>query len=412
MTPEEIAKNIQNMGLNPVKSLLENDLYKYSMTQFVLHRYPSCNVRVDFKCRSDYKVGFLKPVVDECLDQLCELRYTPDEISYLRTISWLSSDFVDYLRRFYLFREQIHTDVDKSGQLVMWAEGPWRDVIWFEVPCLAIVEECYAVSKLMGMKSTTLQSKVKARGRLLTQKIDFLNKLNETHPFTISEFGLRRRTSFSWEDKVVERMKGECKPFVGTSNVHLAKKHQVMPCGTMAHELYMGLQGVGIQLRNVQKETWAQWMDEFRGRNGIMLTDIFGANACMRDLDWYVANSFSGFRHDSGNPLAWGERMISRLRELGVDPATRTFVWSDCLNMPAIEKIARQFSGRVKVSFGVGTDLVNCIPGVEPLSIVMKMTYSNGSPVLKLSDDEGKGMCPDPSLVEYAKHVYQYEPLK
>ena len=393
-----------------VKSLLENDLYKYSMGQFVLHRYPRCNVRIDFKCRSDLKIGFLKPVIDKQLDYLCQLRYTDEEIRNLRSIDWLSSDFVDYLIRFYLFRHQIHTDIDNDGQLIMYAEGPWRDVIWFEVMCLAIVEEAY--TRCMGKKLGLSIDKIKSiQFSRLVEKVDFLNKLNAKHPFTISEFGLRRRSCFDWEDIVVEYMKDKCASFTGTSNVYLAMKHNVKPSGTMAHELYMGLQGVGIQLRNVQTETWRQWMDEFRGRNGIMLTDIFGAKACFKDLDWYVANSFSGFRHDSGDPIRWGNQLIERLKELGIDPKNKIFVWSDCLNMPTIEKIVNEFAGKVKISFGVGTNLVHDIPEIKPLSIVMKMTFSNGQPVLKLSDDEGKGMCPDQSLVEYAKHVYQYEPI-
>ena len=393
-----------------IRSLLENDLYKYSMGQFVLHRYPRCNVRIDFKCRSNYKVGFLKPVIDRQLDELCKLRYDDEEIRYLRSIDWLSSDFVDYLRRFYLFREQIHTDVDNEGQLVMWAEGPWRDVIWFEVPCLAIVEEAYTKYRAYELEMAHPVPQINSiQMDRLVEKMTFLNELNEAYPFSISEFGLRRRSNYEWEDILIGMMANSCKSFTGTSNVFLAKKYNVRPSGTMAHELYMGLQGVGIQLRNVQTETWRQWMEEFRGRNGIMLTDPFGARSCFRDMDWYVANSFNGFRHDSGDPVKWGELLMERLEELNIDPVTKTFVWSDCLDMKRIEELVKKFSGKVKVAFGVGTNLVHDIPEIPPLSIVMKMTYSNGQPVLKLSDDEGKGMCPDPSLVEYAKHVYNYE---
>jgi len=355
----------------------------------------------------------LKPEIDKWLDDLCTLRYTDDEITYLRTISWLSEDFVDYLKRFYLFRDQIHTDVDKDGQLLMWAEGPWRDVIWFEVPCLAIVEECYMKSELERLGWTSKERRFEFnfdRAQRLEKKIQLYNDAYEKHKFTISEFGMRRRFSREWQNEVVRQMKDHCNAFVGTSNVYLAKKHGVLPCGTMAHELYMGLQGVGIQLRNVQRETWRQWMEEFRGKNGILLSDIFGFDACQRDLDWYIANSFSGFRHDSGNPFTWGELLIRRLEELGIDPKTKIGCWSDCLNPKLAMEIVEKFHDKIKIAFGIGTDLV-CDTLIKPLSIVMKMTWSNGTPVLKLSDDDGKGMCPDPALVEYAKHVYNYKPI-
>lgn len=393
-----------------IKSMLENDLYKDSMGQFVLHRFPTTEVKIEFRCRSDERVGYLKEKVDDELDELCKLRYTDEEITYLRTIPWLSSDFVDYLRRFYLFRDQIHTAVDDNSQLVMWAEGPWRDVIWFEVPCLAIIEELYMESRLDDLPEDGTRN-IEDSLLMFLSKLTELDELNDKYPFTLSEFGLRRRFSSDWEDLVVNNLRRH--PwFSGTSNVFLAKKYGVKPSGTMAHEIFMGLQGVGIQLRNVQKETWRLWMEEFRGRNGIMLTDPFGARACFRDLDWYVANSFSGFRHDSGDPIKWGEELIRRLADLGIDPTTKTFVWSDCLDMDAIKKIVSWFHGRVKIAFGVGTNLVNDIPGIPPLSIVMKMTYANGQPVLKLSDDFGKGMCPDPSLVEYCRKVYQYDPIR
>lgn len=396
-----------------ITSLLTQDLYKYSMASFVHRVCPTCKVKIEFKCRSDEKVGYLKPVVDEQLDALCDLHYTDEEIAYLRGIPWLSEDFVNYLRRFYLFRDQIHTEVDGTGQLVMWAEGPWLDVIWFEVPCLAIVEQAYTERRI---EEGPLDKDIVMEGALdkFRRKVAALDALYADCPFSLSEFGLRRRCSGEWEDTVVAALAGK-RWFAGTSNVQLARKHGVKPSGTMAHEIFMGMQGaknihgIGVPLRDVQKETWRLWMEVFRGRNGIMLTDPFGARACMRDLDWYTANAFSGFRHDSGDPVAWGDFMISRLVQLGIDPKTKTFVWSDCLDVGTIEKLARWFNGRVKVAFGVGTNLVHDIPGIPPLSIVMKMTYANGQPVLKLSDDEGKGMCPDPGLVEYAKHVYNYK---
>ncbi|MBP5459394.1 MAG: nicotinate phosphoribosyltransferase [Clostridia bacterium] len=399
----------------PIQYMLENDLYKFSMGQFVLHRYSKTRVRVEFRCRSKVKLGFLKPLILACVERLKQLRFQDGEIRYMRTspfLKWLADDYIDYLRRFFFFAEQLTVDVDREGQLVMFAEGPWRDVIYFEVPCLAIVEECYMRFVLASKDPSEVAAMMKEREKRLAEKIEFLNRLYEKHPFTLSEFGLRRRTSGEWEETVVARMKEGCKAFVGTSNVHLARKYEVMPCGTMAHELYMGLQGEDVNMRNIQQVTWRQWREEFGRKNGIMLTDIFGARACFRAMNEDDANAFTGFRHDSGDPVVWGIELMARLKELGIDPATKTFVWSDCLNMELIGILAEKFSGKVRVSFGVGTDLVNCIPGISPVSEVMKMTYSNGQPVLKLSDDVGgKGMCPSQALVESTKELYRYDPI-
>lgn len=401
-----------------IDSLLRNDLYKFSMFDVVDRYYSDMEVEITFKCRSDVKVGYLLPHVVEEANQLCQLRFTPEEMLYVKnTLRWLSPSCISFLCRLQLNREQLHISVDPDGQLVIKAVGPWRDVIWFEVPVLAIVEELYMEYQLHELKKAigedAFHQRLKQERDNLDKKIDALNAINDEFPFRLSEFGLRRRRSAEWQDYVVGRMKERAKFFAGTSDVYLAMKHGVKPSGTMAHEIYMGVQGDdNTSLRNVQRKTWDLWMKTFHGDNGIMLTDIFGANACFRDMDWLVAHSFTGFRHDSGDPIAWGDKLIARLTELGIDPKEKVGVWSDCLDVDAIREIAMHFSGRIKVSFGVGTNLVNMFPGVKPLSIVMKMTKANGRAVLKLSDDEGKGMCPDPALVEYAKSLFDFHPVK
>lgn len=399
----------------PIRSLLENDLYKFSMAQFVLHRYPRCYVRVEFKNRNtDEPLGYLAPIIDKWLNTLCKLKFTEDEIIWLRlNIPWLSSDFIDYLQRFYMFRQQIEVSVDSKGELVIVAEGPWRDVIWFEVPVLAMVAEARARFKFMQLSEDEQKKALQQREERLTAKIRTLNYLRKAHPFTLSEFGLRRRSSAYWEDIAVERFANDGgRFFTGTSNVYLAKKFGLRPSGTMAHELFMGMQGVGINLRDVQREVWRQWMDEYRGKNGIMLTDPFGAMQCMKDLDWYTATSFGGFRHDSGCPFAWGELFLDRLKELEVKHSDeKTFVWSNNLNLNDICDITPRFSHRVQVGYGWGTGIVHDLAPVIPANIVMKVTRSNNQDVLKLPDAEGKQQCRNNELIEYTKRVYDWKPL-
>ena len=400
----------------PITSLLEEDLYKFSMCQFALHRYPRTVVRVTFINRGPEKLGFLKPVIDKWLDQLCKLRFSDCALRWIADeLKWLSSDFVGFLRRFYLFREQVHTEVDRHGELVMWAEGPWVDVIWFECKCLALVCEAHARYRLMKLPKQEQEDILRERDVRAMDRIAKLGKLNETYPFSFSEFGFRRASSREWEDKIVYMMAqaGKGKWFTGTSNMKLAYQYGLKPSGTMAHELFMGMQNVGIQLPYVQREVWRQWMDEFQGRNGILLTDPFGLMQCLRDLDWHVANSFQGFRFDSGDTVVGAELMIRKLEKLGIDPATKTFVWSDTLDYGAIEKLAIRFSRRIKIcGMGVGTwECHDLGPKIPPTNAVMKLSMSNGKPVFKIPDSAGKRVHAVADIVEAAKKELDYKEM-
>lgn len=397
-----------------IDSLLTQDFYKFSMGQFATHRYPACKVKVEFVCRSGQLLGDLKNDLDKELDHFCSLRYTDEEIDYLKTINWLSEDFIDDLSRFQPDRKQIKTSVDENGKLSIVAEGPWREVIWFEVPVLAMVQELYFRDQLVHLAAQTSCDEVytqycEDRSNRLMQKAIFFNSINNkcNKCFTFSDFGLRRRISGSWHDNVVKTLHEKCFHFVGTSNVFLAKKYGIKPIGTMAHELYMALQSY-YPLHLVQKEVWKEWMEEYRGKNGILLSDIFGFDACLKDLDWYTANSFQGLRHDSGDPIEWGNKLIKFYNSVGIDPKTKVLCWSDTLVPETCEKLVSAFGDKCKVSFGIGTNLV-ADSMIKPLSIVMKLTYSNGYPVIKLPDGSGKVMCPDPELERYARHVFNRE---
>ena len=399
------------MDLYPITSLLEQDLYKFSMGQAVLHWFPKTNVKVEFKERDGVSLGYLKPQLDEALDYLCTLHFRTEELDYLRNIRWLSSDYIDYLERFYLKRDQIHTETDDNGRLVMWAEGPWRDVIYFEIPCLAIVSELYMRDQMANGNLTRADVRAKGDARLDEMIGKLKNCFNEGYSFTFADFGLRRRFSSNWQEHVVERFIKEAPEFfVGTSNVLLAKYFDVKPIGTFAHEWFMGIQGENVRLSEVQKTALDIWAKEYRGELGIALSDIFGFNAFLRDFDKYFAKLFDGCRHDSGSPFTWGEMLIEHYKALGLDPLTKTGCWSDSLSADKCVEIAKRFCGRIKVSFGVGTSITNSV-GIKPLNMVMKMTESNGHPVCKLSDSPGKGMCHSENYVDYCKTVYAYKSI-
>lgn len=385
-----------------IDSLLSTDMYKLSMQQAVLHNFPKTNVKVEFKCRSNVKLGYLKPALDKELDHLCSLRFTKDELNYLRSIYYLSSDYVDYLKMFQLDREHIKTGVDEDGQLTIIAEGPWREVIGFEIPCLAIVQELYMQDKQVNLEYAD---------SAITDKIIKFKQANMKYPFKLSDFGLRRRYSSTWHEHVVTRFAKECPEFfVGTSNVKLAQKLGIKPIGTFAHEWFGGIQGESVRVSDVQRVALDTWAKEYRGELGIALSDNFGFRAFLRDFDKYFAKLFDGCRHDSGCPFKWGEMLIEHYKKLGIDPLTKTACWSDALDPDKAIALAKQFSGRINVTFGIGTNLTNDV-GFKPVSIVMKVVESNGKPVCKISDSPGKGMCHDEQYVEYVKTQYNYKSI-
>lgn len=224
--------------------------------------------------------------------------------------------------------------------------------------------------------------------------------------FRVAEYGTRRRFSKRWHDEVVITMKEQMgSHFAGTSNVWMAKKHGVLPLGTMAHEYLQACQALGPRLRDSQVFAFETWAKEYRGDLGIALSDVYGLDAFLADFDMYFCKLFDGARHDSGDPFVWGERLLAHYQQNRVDPRTKTLIFSDGLTIPKAIQLAKHFAGRCQVSFGIGTNLTNDL-GYEPLQVVMKMVRCNGQPVAKVSDAPGKTMCDDPAYLAYLRQVF------
>ncbi|HYQ15107.1 MAG TPA: nicotinate phosphoribosyltransferase, partial [Polyangiaceae bacterium] len=227
-------------------------------------------------------------------------------------------------------------------------------------------------------------------------------------PFSFFDFGLRRRYSRAMQDRVVERLQaGAPQHFRGTSNVLLAKRLGLTPIGTMAHEYLQSYQAFDVRLRDFQKAALEGWVQEFRGDLGTALTDVVGMDAFLNDFDLYFAKLFDGLRHDSGDPVAWGEKAIAHYRRLRIDPRTRRLVFSDGLDLPRALELYRHFNGRAQTGFGIGTNLTNDTPH-QPLNLVMKLVACNGQPVAKLSDSPGKTLCTDQTFVSYLRQVFSH----
>ena len=386
-----------------IESLLDTDLYKFTMMQCVLHQFPGASVEYRFRCRN---VGVdLRPYMDEIkaeVDHLCTLCFKEEELEYLRSLRFIKDDFVEFLSLFQLKRKYIDIG-EKDGQLAITIKGPWLHTILFEIPVLAIVNETY-------FRHIALNIDKSEGKRRLEAKIQMIEKEPDRELISISDFGTRRRFSRLWQKEVLEILKARLPhEFAGTSNVLYAKELNLIPMGTMAHEYLQACQALGPRLRDSQTYAFEMWAKEYRGDLGIALTDVYGIEPFLKDFDMYFCKLFDGVRQDSGDPESWGERMIEHYKANRCDPRTKTFIFSDSLTFDRLIKLFRRFKGRVKLGFGVGTNLTNDL-GPEPLNIVIKMVRANGQPVAKISDTPGKSLCDDPSYLAYLKQVFGMNP--
>lgn len=383
-----------------IQSLLDTDLYKFTMMQVVLHHFPGAEVEYRFKCRND-DVD-LRPYADEIrahLADLCRLRFSEEELAYLGALRFIKPDFVEFLRLFQL--QERFVDVRADGkELEIVIRGPWLHTILFEVPLLAIVNETY-------FRANYPQPAFTQGYERLDAKIAQIEAHAGAERFRFSDFGTRRRFSGQWQQRVVERL-AEALPvqFAGTSNVHLAKQLGLLPIGTMAHEFLQACQALGPRLVDSQTFAFETWAREYRGDLGIALSDVCGVDAFLRDFDLYFCKLFDGARHDSGDPLEWTDKLLAHYRAHRIDPRGKNLVYSDGLSVPLALSIYDRYKNEARVSFGIGTNLTNDL-GHAALNIVIKMTECEGQPVAKLSDSPGKTMCRDATYLAYLRQVFE-----
>ncbi len=383
-----------------ITSLLENDLYKFSMGQAIYHHFSHYKTTWSFKCRNE-DVKFSEKVIKEIKHQIrmyCALRFSEDELEYLNDIRWIKGSYVDFLRLWQPRYEDFHFSSDEEGHLYVETTGTWLNTSMYEIPTLAIINEVYF---RMNYDYDELFDQFKKKAIEKCEKVQ--NGEYELNSY--SEFGLRRRLSGEAQEFIVKKLSEYRNPlsrFVGTSNVYLAKKYGLTPVGTMAHEWIMCV-GQGDHRHNPAYSNFFAlnaWVEEYGVLNGTALTDTITTECFLRDFRLTFSTLFSGVRHDSGDPFAWGDRMIEHYQSLGIDPRTKTLLFSDSLNFEKATKLCRYFKDRCKVAFGIGTYLSNDT-SIPPLNIVMKVTKCNGQDVAKVSDVEGKSMCKNQDYVDY-----------
>ncbi|WP_043527187.1 nicotinate phosphoribosyltransferase [Litchfieldella xinjiangensis] len=388
-----------------ITSLLDTDWYKLTMMQGVHHKYPNASVSWEFRSRNAEDLEPYIGEIREQIDLLNTLRLSSEESTYLSNFSYMSPDFIRFLELF-RFRPE-YVDVRMEGpDLRILIDGPWSHSILFEIVILAIISE---------IRNRTLYPWVTVDQAVdqLRTKLDGLKRnysQEQLAGFKLADFGTRRRLSQPVQEAIVEVLE-ESFPgdFVGTSNVDIARRQGLCPMGTMAHEWVMAHQQLGSRLVDSQRAALEAWVQEYRGDLGIALTDTITLDAFLNDFDLYFAKLFDGLRHDSGDPIVFGEKCIRHYKRLDIDPKTKTLIFSDSLNFDKCMEIKAALEGRIRTSYGIGTNLTCDVPGVTPMNIVIKMVSCNGQPVAKISDEPGKTTSRDESYVRYLKRVFNVE---
>jgi nicotinate phosphoribosyltransferase len=383
-----------------LRSILDNDFYKFTMQQCVVKLFPRAKARYQFINRGQHVFprGFAD-ALRSSVDAMKGLQLTAEEKNWLAvTCPYLDPVYLDFLQGYrYDPAEVVITQ--KGSEVEVFVEGYWYRTILWEVPLLCLISENF-----YAMHTAKRQSNEEVAART-KNKIDGYGEMG----VRIAEFGTRRRHSYVVQDLVVRLLSEEGKTFVGTSNVHFARVHGTKPIGTHAHEWFM-FHGAKYGFKMANTLALEHWIDVFRGDLGIALSDTFTTNEFYEVFDKKFAKLFDGVRHDSGDPVEFARKTIAHYEKLGIDPRSKSIIFSDALNEQKVKTIANFCRGRIGMSFGIGTNFTNDV-GLQPMNIVMKMVEAlpeaeAWTPVVKLSDERGK-YTGRPETIALARTVLQ-----
>ncbi|MCP1106637.1 nicotinate phosphoribosyltransferase [Serratia nevei] len=388
-------------------SLLDTDAYKLHMQQAVFHRYPAISVAAEFRCRGDELLGDYADEIRAQVALMSRLALTDAEFAYLSGLPFFRQDYLNWLRTFRYDPQQVTID-NRDGQLQIRIAGPWREVIMWEVPLLAVISE------VVHRRRSPLATPEQAVAHLQTKLAQFKTLAGDLDlsRFKLMDFGTRRRFSQRVQQAIVSTLQAEFPYLSGTSNYDLAHQLGLTPVGTQAHEWFQAHQQISPVLANSQRAALQAWLDEYPDQLGIALTDCITMDAFLRDFGPQFAERYQGLRHDSGDPVEWGEKAIAHYQKLGIDPMSKTLVFSDNLDLEKALALYRHFYQRINLGFGIGTRLTCDIPGVKPLNIVIKLVECKGKPVAKLSDSPGKTICQDQAFVRALRKAFDLPLVK
>jgi nicotinate phosphoribosyltransferase len=381
-----------------LQSILDNDFYKFTMQQCVVKLFPRAKARYGFinRGKHSFPKGFAE-VLRQSVDAMASLKLTKEEKKWLgAACPYLDPVYLDFLEGYSYDPSEVKI-VQAGDQLEVFAEGYWYRTILWEVPLLCLISEnFYTTQNLQREGDEEVMVKTK-------MKIEAYGELG----VSIAEFGTRRRHSFDVHQLVIETLKKYGKTFVGTSNVHLAMINGTKPIGTHAHEWFMfHAAKYGFKMANTV--ALEHWVNVYRGDLGIALSDTFTTNEFYEVFDKKFAKLFDGVRHDSGDPIEFADKTIQHYKKMGVDPLSKTIIFSDSLDLEKVNRIAEYCRGKIGISFGIGTNFTNDV-GLKSMNIVIKMMEAlpeaqPWTPVVKLSDVPGKHSG-DEETIELAKKV-------
>lgn len=398
---------------------LDNDLYKFSMMMVVFHQFPQVEAEFEFKCRNKNfdtgaKLGQLAQMIEKEINKMKHLVMTKEEKEYLKTLPFLKDDYIDFLENF-RFNPEKHVNVHlNKGELAITIKGKWLNTILYEVPILAIVSEIATKQnfdyEVMDWRNVSLKK--------LNYKVDFIKKHPLYSKFKLCDFGTRRRASAENHELVVRYLNEQLNVlgngcFIGTSNVHLARKYGLRPIGTMAHEYLQAFQVISPIATHLN-DSLDCWKNEYEGNLGIALTDSINMDVFLKSFNKVNSIVYSGCRHDSGDPIEWGNKLISHYTKMGIDSNTKQAVFSDSLSIGKAFDILETFNDKLQCSFGIGTYLTNDID-IDPANIVIKMVACSAKeggklyPVAKISDTPEKAVSKSTKYLSYLKELYGIE---
>lgn len=371
---------------NAIRSILDNDKYKFTMQQAVLEKYPDADVKYVFNNRRPDDT-FTQEIVDDIqreIDSMQRLILTAEEYTWLKEFEGkdLKPMYIEYLRNYHFNPAEVNVWLD-DDQLKLEIEGKWHSTILWEVPLMAIISECY------------FRHHPEYKDEPLDMDSYYENVLTKREVLTdcdsiFADFGTRRRFNHDVQDLVVDLMSKSIR-CVGTSNMYLAMKHGIKAIGTQAHEWIMGVSALE-GLRYANRSAMKRWGQVYNGRLGIALTDTYGLDDFLKYFDDFYARLYDGVRHDSGDPFAFTDKIVEHYVSLGIDPTSKTIVFSDGLNPQTACKISTHCHGKIKCSFGIGTNFTNDTGRTTALNMVIKLRSVDGIEVVKLSDNPAKAI--------------------
>lgn len=383
-------------------SILDNDLYKFTMQQAVLDLYPDAEVEYRFTNRrptDTFNDKFLSEL-RAAIANLSRMSSNHEEIQFLKSrCPYFKPHYLDYLYNFRYRPDDVDVYLDENEQLVCNINGPWHRTILWEVPLMAMISELYFVHCKTAQVDTCRETQ-----ELACLKGQFLN----TAGCRWADFGTRRRRSGAVQDILVDKHR-HYSGFIGTSNVHHAYRYNVQPVGTMAHEWIMGVSALE-SLRHANRVALERWHQVYGGKLGIALTDTYTTDVFFRDFDDRLARLYDGLRQDSGCPFEFIDKTVSFYESVNIPSTSKTIVFSDGLTSAKAVEIHRYAQGKINPVFGIGTHFTNDFSDHKALNIVIKLWSVNGTPVVKLSDDDGKAQG-DPDAVRVAKWTFLGRPL-